>query len=142
MKPIYRCSALALMVAVGALGGQAAAEPGPDEIAGLRARFDQAAAFQQVIGLGHGDRADAMAAAGLADRRQAVAGSQHAVGDQLFRLLGKILITAHGRMVAGPAGAKFGPDHFPGISFGKRAARCRSANAVVPGRAAGPRNER
>ncbi len=84
--------------------GQALAEPAAHEVARAGPRLDQPAAFQQVVGLGHGDRADAVDAAGLAHRGQALAGAEHAVGDQRGGLVGEVVVAAHPPMVHGAAG--------------------------------------
>ena len=76
--------------------GQALPQSGADEIAGLGPSLDQAPALQQVIGLGDRHRGNAMDAAALAHRRQAVTGAQHALGNQPGGVVGKGLVKTHG----------------------------------------------
>lgn len=66
-----------------------------DEVTGTGARLDQAAIFQQVVGLEHGGRADAVGAAGMAHRGHLLARAEHAGTNQLGNLVGEFFVAFH-----------------------------------------------
>ncbi len=66
-----------------------------NEIARTRPRLDQPAVFQQVVGLEHGGRADAIGAAGVAHRGHLFPGGEHAAADQFGNLIGEFLVALH-----------------------------------------------
>ncbi len=64
-------------------------------VARARARADQAARLQQVIGLEHRGRTDFAAGTGLPDRRQALARPQQALADGAGDVLGQGFVALH-----------------------------------------------
>ncbi|MNR44299.1 hypothetical protein D3C85_1630190 [compost metagenome] len=68
---------------------------GVDEIAGTRTGADQAATFQQVIGLEHRRRADAVGLAGVTHRRHPLAGTEDAGSDQFCDVVGEFFVAFH-----------------------------------------------
>jgi hypothetical protein len=68
---------------------------GIDEVAGARPGADQAAAFQQVVGLEHRGRADAVGLAGVAYRGHALAGAEDAGADQFGDVVGEFFVAFH-----------------------------------------------
>ena len=68
---------------------------GVDEVAGARPGADQAAPFEQVIGLEHRRRADAVGLAGVAHRRHALAGAEDAGADQFSDVVGEFFVAFH-----------------------------------------------
>jgi len=68
-------------------------------VARARARMDQALRFQQVIGLEDGGRAQFPAGAGLAHRRQPVAGLEQPVADRRGDVGGQGFVALHGQLI-------------------------------------------
>jgi hypothetical protein len=68
---------------------------GVDEVAGARPRADEAAAFEQVIGLEHRGRADPVGLAGVTHRRHALAGAKDAGADQFSDVVGEFFVAFH-----------------------------------------------
>ena len=66
-----------------------------DEVARTRLGSNQAAALQQVIGLKHGRRTDAVGLAGIAHRRHALAGAEHPAANQFSNIVGEFFVAFH-----------------------------------------------
>ncbi len=66
-----------------------------DEIARARPCLNQPAVLQQVVGLEHGGRADAVGAAGVAHRGHLFSRREHAAAYQFGNLVGEFLVALH-----------------------------------------------
>jgi len=80
--------------------GKRAGRMGVDEVARAGACANQATTLQQVVGLEHGGRADAVGLAGIAHRWHALAGAEDAGADQFCDVVGKFFVAFHGGLIS------------------------------------------